>query len=106
MNTEEKRVKEKSVIYRMITIYCKGHKHLSHKGGLCTECEELKDYAMVRTDRCPYMETKTFCSKCRVPCYKPIMKEQIRNVMRYSGPRLLIYHPILTIKHFVYGMKR
>ena len=29
------------------------------------------------------------------------MREKIRVVMRYSGPRMLFHHPILTIKHMV-----
>ena len=36
----------------------------------------------------PHMETKTFCSPAR-PCYRPEMREQIRAVMRYAGPRML-----------------
>lgn len=47
------------------------------------------------------METKTFCSNCRVHCYKPAMREKIRQVMRFSGPRMLFYHPMLAIRHVV-----
>ena len=31
------------------------------------------------------MEQKTFCANCKVHCYKPEMREQIRKVMRFSG---------------------
>lgn len=47
------------------------------------------------------METKTFCSNCRVHCYKPAMREKIRQVMRFSGPRMLFYHTMLAIRHVV-----
>ena len=40
------------------------------------------------------MESKTFCSNCRVHCYCPDMREKIRMVMRFSGPRMLFYHPV------------
>ncbi len=106
MNIEEKRNKEKIIVSRMIAIFCKGQKHEAGKGQLCERCKELQDYAMLRTELCPFMETKTFCSKCKVSCYKPVMKEQIRKVMRYSGPRLMIYHPVLTIKHFMLDRKK
>jgi hypothetical protein len=30
------------------------------------------------------------------------MRERVRHVMSYAGPRMLIfYHPILTIRHYV-----
>ena len=37
------------------------------------------------------METKTFCSNCKVHCYKPEMRKKIRAVMRFSGPRMIFY---------------
>jgi hypothetical protein len=94
---EGKREQEKVVVTKMIEIYCRGHKHTSV--GLCNDCLELSDYASIRVDRCPFMETKTFCSTCRVHCYKPDMRTKIREVMRYSGPRMLFRHPILTMRH-------
>lgn len=27
------------------------------------------------------------------------MREQIHRVMRYAGPRMLLYHPFITIQH-------
>ena len=44
---------------------------------------------------------KTFCSSCETHCYKRDMAEQIRKVMRFSGPRMLLYHPITAIKHII-----
>ena len=29
------------------------------------------------------------------------MKEKIRLVMRYAGPRMLLHHPIVAIRHVV-----
>ena len=52
-----------------------------------------------------FMETKTFCSNCRVHCYKPQMREEIRNVMRFAGPRMLFYHPIMAIRHVITSAK-
>jgi hypothetical protein len=33
------------------------------------------------------------------------MRERIRIVMRYSGPRMLYRHPILSIRHKMDGFK-
>ena len=60
---------------------------------------------LARIHKCPFMETKTFCSACKVHCYKPEMREKIRAVMRFSGPRMLLYHPILAIWHLICSMR-
>ena len=103
-NPEDRRAREKRVVGEMVYIYCRGHKHIEQVKGekrLCPECEALLNYADMRTDKCPFMETKTFCSNCKVHCYKPEQKEQIKAVMRYAGPRMITYHPYLAISHVI-----
>lgn len=100
---ESKREREKRTVALMIHLYCK-KKHGTKKC-LCPECEELTQYAMMRSDKCPFMDTKTFCSNCSVHCYKPEMREKIRKVMRFSGPRIILYHPIMAVRHMVESNK-
>lgn len=102
-STESKREYEKRVVSQMIAIYCK--KHHKTKGILCSECKELDTYAKQRSDKCPFMETKTFCSNCKVHCYKPEMREKIKAVMRFSGPRMIFYHPVTAVKHLIATQK-
>lgn len=98
-----KREREKQTVSEMIALYCKGNHHT--KGELCEECAKLNAYAQMRSDKCPFMETKTFCSNCKVHCYSPDMREQIRLVMRYSGPRMIFVHPVMAIRHLVESKK-
>jgi hypothetical protein len=58
---------------------------------------------MSRLDRCPYFPNKPTCANCPTHCYKPDMREQVRAVMRYAGPRMLIKHPILAVFHLIDG---
>lgn len=102
-DVESKRAKEKKIVSQMITVYCR--KRHKTRGVLCQECNELNEYAILRSDRCPFMETKTFCSNCEVHCYKPDMREKIRAVMRFSGPRMIFYHPIAAISHVIESKK-
>lgn len=97
MDTNQKREKEKEMLRLMIRVYCRG-KHKSKKG-LCPQCQELQEYAWMRTEKCPFMETKTFCSACKVHCYAPEMRDKVREVMKYAGPRMLFYHPTVAIRH-------
>ena len=34
-----------------------------------------------------------------VYCYHPKMRQKIKEVMRFAGPRMIWYHPIWTLKH-------
>ncbi|MFR9146570.1 MAG: nitrous oxide-stimulated promoter family protein [Mediterraneibacter sp.] len=106
-NIEKKRKKEQYVVKEMIRLYCrKNHEGYEKKTGkMCPVCQELSDYAELRSEKCPFMEKKTFCSNCRVHCYKPEMREKIRQVMRFSGPRMLLYHPVMAIWHVVCSMR-
>ncbi|MGI5900266.1 MAG: nitrous oxide-stimulated promoter family protein [Christensenellales bacterium] len=98
-----KRNQEQALIGEMIALYCKKNHGAST---LCADCSELKAYAEARSARCPYMETKTFCSNCKTHCYKPEMREKIRAVMRFSGPRIIFRHPVLVIKHAYYSRSK
>lgn len=103
MQIDQKRQREKEVVSLMIRLYCK-KKHQT-KEGLCEACTNLDSYAKLRSDKCPFMETKTFCSNCNVHCYKPEMREKIREVMRFSGPRMMLYHPVLAVRHVIEGKR-
>lgn len=100
---ELKRQREKETVSLMIGLYCRKKHHTN--GSLCEECQALNDYAIMRSDKCPFMESKTFCSNCRVHCYKPDMRERIREVMRISGPRMIFHHPVMAVRHVIESKK-
>lgn len=95
----DKRDREKKMVSQMIALYCRKNHHT--KGTLCPECAELDEYARQRSSKCPFMESKTFCSNCKTHCYKPQMREKIRTVMRFSGPRMIFCHPAATVRHVI-----
>ena len=80
----------------MIRLYCRKKEGNSE---LCPECRELLDYALLRLSRCKFGEKKTSCKRCPIHCYKPDMRQRMREVMRYSGPRMLFYEPLEAIRH-------
>jgi len=92
--------KEQKTIAAMIRMFCDAHHGMSGKL-LCSTCTELGDYARERLEKCPFGTDKGACSKCRIHCYKPGMRKQVTEVMRYSGPRMLKKHPLLAIDHLL-----
>jgi hypothetical protein len=111
--------REEKTIAAMIALYCRDH----HAGapssageradgatgqagdGLCPDCAELLAYARLRLEKCRYGADKPTCANCETHCYRPAMREQVRVVMRYSGPRMLKLHPVLAVAHLVDGRK-
>lgn len=99
---------EKKVVSKMIAIHCRSaHREDRFPGKeLCRACEELSEYAFQRLERCPFGEKKPTCGNCPIHCYKPDMRQQIKEAMRYAGPRMLFLHPLDTIRHFYQEHRR
>ncbi len=91
---------EKRTVAFMISLYCHNkHHNAAPRQTLCPDCRSLLDYAHCRLEHCRYGEAKPSCTRCPIHCYSPRKREQIRQVMRYSGPRMIWHHPILAIRH-------
>jgi hypothetical protein len=87
----------------MIELYC-GDTHRTGSG-LCPECADLELYTRLRLEKCPYGETKPTCANCPIHCYQPHRRKQVRQVMAHAGPRMLLRHPILAIRHMIAGRR-
>ena len=68
---------------------------------LCPECAALLDYALRRLDSCRFGNDKPSCRKCPVHCYRADMRERIRTVMRWAGPRMIFHHPMAATRHLL-----
>ncbi len=91
---------------QFIRIYCK-HKHpeaprvtFALKGfdlealrltklELCGGCAKLLAHAFVKRAHCPF-NPKPACKHCQSHCYQPVYREQIREVMKFSGRKLVL----------------
>jgi len=105
MSISSRRImREKKTVEAMICIFC--HNLHQTRKKLCDECKKLLDYAQARLDKCSLQEKKTTCANCRIHCYKPPMRERIKEVMRYAGPRMTSRHPILAFYHFLDGFRK
>ena len=109
---------EKRVVALMIRMYCRRHcrqqgrtakadridaRHTTN--GLCPECSALLDYALRRLDSCRFENGKPSCRKCPVHCYRADMRERIRTVMRWAGPRMIFHHPLAATRHLLHELR-
>jgi hypothetical protein len=99
-------LREKKTVQAMIQIYCRGMNHGRARGKDCALCGDLLRYAHERLDKCVFGETKPTCAQCPVHCYQPGRKSEITEVMRYSGPRMILRHPYLAFRHLLAEKKK
>lgn len=101
VDVEKKRQRERDTVREIIKIYCHGHHHERNGAEFCPDCQKIADYADARIAKCPRMDIKTFCNVCPIHCYAPQERAQIRRIMAYSGPRMLLHHPLMTLRHML-----
>jgi len=104
------------VLGKFIQIYCDG-KHYVQKSKvtgngkvaqyvdplnliLCYDCKKLLLYAASKRIICPY-NPKPACKDCTTHCYAEPNRSKIREVMRYSGMRMILKGSIGYIKKFL-----
>lgn len=97
-------VRELKTVRAMIGIYCRTHHQKTQD--LCMKCRELEAYAERRLSGCPFQQNKTTCANCPVHCYNPSRREQIKKVMRFSGPKMILHHPYLAVAHLLDGRRK
>jgi hypothetical protein len=101
--------REEKTIRLMIALYCRHHHGDSGRAPgaepsdaeLCAECAALAAYAHLRLAHCRFGHGKPTCARCTIHCYQKDMRERVRVVMRYSGPRMATRHPLLAMAHLL-----
>ena len=56
---------------------------------LCRPCRDLLAHALVKRSTCP-LAPKPACKHCPDHCYHPLYRQRLREVMRYSGKKLVL----------------
>ena len=112
-----KELKDLRVLVRFTAVYCQHH-HDAQKCGVevgtetsapllagqhmvCADCRELLAYAVARRMHCP-LDPKPVCKHCPVHCYKPDYREQVKQVMRFSGKHLLLRGRLDLLWHYFF----
>ena len=100
--------RERLTLLAMTAMYCSArHGDAARDGaGLCPACAAALAYARQKAESCRYGAGKPVCSRCATHCYRPDMRESVRAIMRYAGPRMPLRHPILALLHGIHALRR
>lgn len=106
------------MLAQFIRVYCR-HKHTedvksivrlptldleSIVGGytvLCPGCAKLLAHAFYKRTNCP-LQPKPACKHCPNHCYHPSYRAQIRQVMKFSGQRMLLSGRLDFLFHLLF----
>ncbi len=68
---------------------------------LCPACAKLLAHAFVKRAHCP-LDPKPACKRCPAHCYKPQYRDGIREVMKYSGRKLVLSGRLDYLQHLLF----
>ena len=105
-----------ATLVKFIDVYCQAHHQcqtpVSMKSAdiaaiagkevsLCPECAKLMKHALVKRSACPW-DPKPQCKHCPEHCYAPVYQKMIRDVMRFSGMKLLLRGRVDYLLHLLF----
>ena len=105
--------KDIKLIGKFVEVYCAG-KHgtmtrlplkLPEELGerrLCTVCAEFMEYAAIKRIKCPLEDKKPICKYCRIHCYGKEQRKKVREIMAYSGRKLMLHGRLDYIWHYFF----
>jgi hypothetical protein len=111
-------LKDIRILARFIQIYCHA-KHPRQGSGrvelpaelqpawgtkhtICAECVELLEHGIKKRSLCP-LDPKPACKNCHIHCYGSTYRQKIREIMSFSGKRLLLRGRVDYLWHYFFN---
>ncbi len=111
-------LKDLKILASFIHLYCQSHhaeeKTLFHplpkelcsafnkKAVICPDCMAILEHGIRKRALCP-LEPKPSCKKCHIHCYKPEYRQKIREIMAFSGRKMLLKGRLDYLWHYYAG---
>jgi len=104
--------KDIRLIGKFVEVYCAGRHGAAVRskfqlpaglGGrrLCGNCAEFMAYAVAKRLKCPLEAEKPTCKTCRIHCYATAQREKVREIMAYSGRKLILRGRLDYLWHYL-----
>jgi uncharacterized paraquat-inducible protein A len=109
--------KDLKVLIDFVTVYCHARHERSSRGpfdlpsemkarfpqgvDLCTGCAGLLAHGIQKRRSCP-LDPKPSCKRCHVHCYSRDYRAKVREVMGFSGRRMILRGRIDYLWHYLW----
>lgn len=105
--------KDIRLIGKFVEVYCAGRHGAVERApfllpeGLgerrvCSECTAFMEYAVTKRIKCPLEAEKPSCKHCRIHCYGKAQREKVREIMSYSGRKLMMLGRLDYVWHYFF----
>lgn len=68
---------------------------------LCPDCRTLVGHALEKRRKCP-LDPKPSCRKCHIHCYSREYRARIREIMAFSGRRMIMRGRLDYLWHYFF----
>ncbi|HEY6837908.1 MAG TPA: nitrous oxide-stimulated promoter family protein [Geobacteraceae bacterium] len=68
---------------------------------LCPDCQSFLAYALERRRKCP-LDPKPSCKHCHIHCYSKEYRAKVREVMAFSGWRMILRGRLDYLWHYFF----
>ena len=89
---------EKENIRKTFGKYCNAN-HGTTDNKLCAKCTAVLSTVFIKIGRCPYGIGKPICEQCETPCFGERFTNDFLEIMKGGQKKMLLSHPIMTVKH-------
>jgi uncharacterized paraquat-inducible protein A len=107
--------KDLKVLIKFITVYCASRHNdrqdfalpgeldgmFRHGIKLCPECGALLAHSMEKRRLCP-LDPKPTCKNCHIHCYRREYREKIREIMAFSGRKMILRGRLDYLWHYFF----
>ncbi|HEX9079535.1 MAG TPA: nitrous oxide-stimulated promoter family protein [Desulfuromonadaceae bacterium] len=105
--------KDIRLIGTFVEVYCKGRHGAVDRSPfvlpaglgerrLCGECAAFMAYAVGKRMNCPLEAEKPTCKHCRIHCYGREQRHKVREIMAWSGRRLMLRGRLDYVWHYFF----
>lgn len=105
--------KDIRLIGKFVEVYCKGKHGAVERSTftlpagmgerrLCAECAAFMEYSVSKRLRCPLEAEKPTCKHCRIHCYATEQRQKVREIMSWSGRRLMLRGRLDYVWHYFF----
>jgi Nitrous oxide-stimulated promoter len=105
--------KDIRLIGKFVEVYCAGKHGQAERNlfslpeglgerHLCPECSVFMQYAVARRIKCPLEAEKPSCKHCRTHCYNKANLAKVKEIMAYSGMKLMLRGRLDYIWHYFF----
>ena len=111
----KREIKDLRVLALFTSVYCQDHHDglrsplaelpqqlaVLNKYPCCVACLDFLNYAIERRLNCPVTEDPN-CKHCQIHCYHADHRAKVRQIMRYSGKKLIMRGRLDLLWHYFF----